>query len=182
MCWKYNFSGHKIKSWQLFSSVFWLQLLLLKILWSTCFSTSFLSLNDFRTPPTPRHPWACGRIKPVLQQHPELLPWQRGSLTHCATQELLSKLVLFLFLFCFLGPYLQHMDILRPGSKLELQLPAHATATATWDSSLVCNLHHTQHKARSPTHWARPEIELHLTLLVRFLSDVPEWELSSQCF
>ena len=29
------------------------------------------------------------------------------------------------------------------GAELELQLPAYATATATWDSSLVCSLYHS---------------------------------------
>ena len=36
-------------------------------------------------------------------------------------------------LFCFLGPDLQHIDVPRPGVKLELQLPAYITATATRD-------------------------------------------------
>ena len=42
---------------------------------------------------------------------------------------------LFLFVFCFvfLGPHLQHTEVPRLGVKLELQLPAYATATATWD-------------------------------------------------
>ena len=40
----------------------------------------------------------------------------------------------FLFVcFCFLGPYLQHVEIPRLGVKLELQLPAYATATAMQD-------------------------------------------------
>ena len=33
------------------------------------------------------------------------------------------------------------MDVLRLGVKSELQLPAYATATATWDPSLVFDLH-----------------------------------------
>ena len=40
--------------------------------------------------------------------------------------------------FCFglfLGPHPQHMEVPRLGVKLELQLPAYATATATLDLS-----------------------------------------------
>ena len=33
----------------------------------------------------------------------------------------------------FLGPYLQHMEVPRPGAELELQLPTYTTATATLD-------------------------------------------------
>ena len=35
-----------------------------------------------------------------------------------------------LFVFCFLELYLRHMEVPRLGVKLELQLPAYATATA----------------------------------------------------
>ena len=52
------------------------------------------------------------------------------------------SLVFFLSFFCFLGPYLRHMEV--PGLEVEseLRLPAYATATATQDLSLVCELHH----------------------------------------
>ena len=39
----------------------------------------------------------------------------------------------FLFLFCFLGPHLQHMDVPRLGVKLELELSAYTTAIAALD-------------------------------------------------
>ena len=45
--------------------------------------------------------------------------------------------------FYFLGPRLQHMEVCRLGVELELQLLAHATATATQDLSWVCDLHHS---------------------------------------
>ena len=51
--------------------------------------------------------------------------------------------VVFLF-FCFLfflGPQVLHMEVPRLGAESELQLPAYTTAIATWDPSLVCNLH-----------------------------------------
>ena len=40
------------------------------------------------------------------------------------------KICLF-FAFCFLGPHLRHMEVLRLGVKSELQLLTRATATAT---------------------------------------------------
>ena len=47
----------------------------------------------------------------------------------------------FLFAFFFLGSHLCHMDALRLGVELELQLPACSTARATLDPSLVCDPH-----------------------------------------
>ena len=49
----------------------------------------------------------------------------------------------FFFFFVFLGPYLYHVEVPRVGVKLELQLPAYTTATATWDPSHICNLFHS---------------------------------------
>ena len=40
------------------------------------------------------------------------------------------------------------MEVHRLGVESELQLPAYATATETWDPSHVCNLHY-----RSQQHW-----------------------------
>ena len=63
--------------------------------------------------------------------------------------------------FCFLELHLQHMEVPRLGIKLELQLPAYTTATATWNPSHVCKLRHSsqQHQilnllseARDQTH------------------------------
>ena len=48
---------------------------------------------------------------------------------------------IFFFYFCFLGPYLQNMEVPRLGVRLELQVPAYTTATATWDPSHICHLH-----------------------------------------
>ena len=47
------------------------------------------------------------------------------------------------FFFCSLGPCLRHVEIPSLGDKLELQLPAYTTATATWDPSRFCNVHHS---------------------------------------
>ena len=60
-------------------------------------------------------------------------------------------------LIFFLGPRPRHMDIPRLGVKSEL--PAYTTATATWDPSLIFDLHHSSQRHQSLTHWARPGIE-----------------------
>ena len=58
--------------------------------------------------------------------------------------ELGKSYSLYLFIyFCLLGPHLQYMEVPRLGVKSELQLPAHTTATAAWDPSRVCDLHHS---------------------------------------
>ncbi len=44
------------------------------------------------------------------------------------------------FLFVFLGPNPQHMEVPRLGVESELQLPAYTPATATQDPSRVCEL------------------------------------------
>ena len=50
--------------------------------------------------------------------------------------------------FVFLGPHPQHMEVPRLGVQLELQLLAHTTATAMWDPSRVCELHHSSQQCR----------------------------------
>ena len=49
---------------------------------------------------------------------------------------------LLVFIFCLLGLNLWHMKVPKLGVKLELQLAAYASATATQDLSRVCVLHH----------------------------------------
>ena len=61
----------------------------------------------------------------------------RGHFPFCFCIYLLS------FLFFFLGLHLSHMEVSRLGIKLELQLLDFTTATATWDPSRVCDLHHS---------------------------------------
>ena len=51
-----------------------------------------------------------------------------------------------IFIFCFLGLHLRHMEVPRLGFESELQLPAYAIATAAWDLSHICNLHHSSWK------------------------------------
>ena len=58
-----------------------------------------------------------------------------------------SKNFLFIMRLClpdfffFVGPHLWHMEVPRLGVESELQLPAHATATAMMDPSRVFDLH-----------------------------------------
>ena len=60
---------------------------------------------------------------------------------------------LFLFFLSFLG-LTRHMEVPRLGVQAELQLPAYtaATATATWDLSCICDLHHSSRNTRPLTH------------------------------
>ena len=66
--------------------------------------------------------------------------------------------VLFCFV-CFLGLHLWHIEGVRLGVQLELQLPAYVTATAMWDLSYVCNLCHSswQHQILNPLSGARDQ-------------------------
>ena len=58
--------------------------------------------------------------------------------------ELPVFVFVFLFFFCILWLHLQHVEVPRLGVKSELKVQAIATAIATamWDPSRVCNLHH----------------------------------------
>ena len=54
-----------------------------------------------------------------------------------------SIFILFIYLFTFLGPHLQHMLVPRLGVESELHPLAYSTATATSDLSCDCDLHHS---------------------------------------
>ena len=45
--------------------------------------------------------------------------------------------------FVFSGPNPHHREVPRLGNESELQLPAYTGATAMWDLSPVCSLHHS---------------------------------------
>ena len=47
-----------------------------------------------------------------------------------------------------LGLHLQNVEVPRLGVESELQLPAHATATAMQDPSHICNLHHSSQQCQ----------------------------------
>ena len=65
-----------------------------------------------------------GSVAPSCISEPPVLSPQLAVLRQHQTD-------VFLFLFSFLGPHLQHMEVPRLGVELELQLPAYTTATAT---------------------------------------------------
>jgi len=51
--------------------------------------------------------------------------------------------IFFLVFLLFLGLLPWHMEVPRLGVESELKLPAYARATATWDPSRICDLHHS---------------------------------------
>ena len=57
----------------------------------------------------------------------------------------------FFFFLISVGPHLWHMEVPRLGTELELelQLLAYAAATATWDLSHICTLHHSSWQCRN---------------------------------
>ena len=57
-------------------------------------------------------------------------------------------LFFFFCLFVFVGPNPRHMEVLSLGVESELQLMVYSTATATWDPSCVCSLHHSSRQYR----------------------------------
>ena len=95
--------------------------------------------------------------------------------THCRNNimvwvKFIFIKLLIIFLFFFLRSHLQHMEVSRLGAESELQPPAYTTATATWNPSQICELHHSSwqpgilnplREARDQTHilmdarWAR---------------------------
>ena len=71
----------------------------------------------------------------------------------------MGKVLFFVFcFFCFLGLYLQHMEIPRLEVKSELQLPAYPTATATLDLSGAATYTIAHGNTGSLTNWVRPGI------------------------
>ena len=54
----------------------------------------------------------------------------------------------FLLKYVFLGLYLWHVEVPRLGVAWELQLLAYTSATATWDLSRVCDLHHSSQQCQ----------------------------------
>ena len=69
------------------------------------------------------------------------------------------SIYLYIYLFYFLGPHLQHMEAPRLGVESELQLPAYTTATATQNPVCVCDLHHSsqKHQILNPLSKARDQ-------------------------
>ena len=99
------------------------------------------------------------------------------------TRPLGNVAKLFLFVFCFLGLHLWHLEVPRLEVELELQLPAYATAIAKQDLSRVSNLHHSSrpHQISDPLSEDKDQI-LPLMNTVIFISTVPPRELPWQSF
>ena len=102
------------------------------------------------------------------------------SLDICPGAGLLDHMVV-LFFFSFLGLHPQHMEVPRLGVKLELQLPAYATAMG--DLSLVCDLHHSslQHQILHPLSEARDWTQSSW-ILVGLVTAEPKQELQVVLF
>ena len=83
---------------------------------------------------------------------------------------LTAQHLLILFLFFFLGPRPQHMEVPRLGVESELQMPAYATATVMPDPSHICNFHHSsrQHQILNPLSETRDQ-----TCILESTSQVP---------
>ena len=56
-------------------------------------------------------------------------------------------LTLFIHLF-ILQLHVWHMEVPKLGVEWQLELPACATATAMWDPSRICNLHHSSQQCQ----------------------------------
>ena len=52
---------------------------------------------------------------------------------------------MWFYFFVFLGPCSWHMEVPRPGAELWLSL----LATAMWEQSRVCDLHHSSRQCRT---------------------------------
>ena len=85
---------------------------------------------------------------------------------------LFSLSLSFSLFLCFLGLQVQHMELPRLVVKLELQLPA--CATATWDPSRVGDLHQTSGQCQILNPLVRPGMEPVCSwILIRFVSTKP---------
>ena len=69
----------------------------------------------------------------------------------------------------FLGLLLWHMEVSRLGVKSEIHLPAYTTATATWDPSHFCDLHHSSWQCRIPKPLSEARDQTHN---LKFLSQI----------
>ena len=90
-------------------------------------------------PPTspPKLPVSPFQIKPISSHKGKLI----GKL-FLTFWIIFFSFFLFSF-FLFQGHTCEHMEVPRLGVKLELQLPAYTTATATPGLSRICDLHHS---------------------------------------
>ena len=70
------------------------------------------------------------------------------------------------------------MEVARLGVKLELQLPAYATATAVWDPSRVCDLHHGSGQCQIPNQPSEARDQTHILMdTLRICFHWATWQL-----
>ena len=83
-----------------------------------------------------------------------------------------------LFVFCFLGLHLWHMEVPRLAVKLELQLPAYTTATAMQDPTRICDLQYSSWQCRILDPLSKGKDQTCILMeLVGFISAEPQREL-----
>ena len=122
-----------------------------------CPRGSFPTLASFLFPAClPRQGTAYSHMTSLQKRHGPSKGWKKNFQMQSKVRREMS---LFIHLFCFLGSPLHppHIEVPRLGITSELQLPAYTTATATWDLSHVCHLHHSswQHWILNPLIEAR---------------------------
>ena len=77
------------------------------------------------------------------------MQWRGGTLgIMTSSADLLPRKSSLKFFFFFLGLHQWHMEVPGLGVELELQPPAHTTATAMPDPSHICNLHRSSRQCR----------------------------------
>ena len=86
--------------------------------------------------------------------------------------NLINTIYLFIYLLIFSGLHWQwYMEVSQLGVESDLQLPAYTTATAMWDPSHVCNLHHSSWQRQILNPLSKAHIEpVSSWILVRFVN------------
>ena len=127
--------------------------------------------------------WARSGIKPTSSW---TSGWVLNPLSHNGNSKRVYSFYFYFLFFVFLGLHLLHMEVLRPGVQVELQMPAYTTAIAMPDpqpqqhqiQATSATYTTAYGNAKSLTHWARPGIEpVSSWTLARFVSAEPSPEL-----
>ena len=107
--------------------------------------------------------WICfKRIHTYIHIHTQIHIYTHISTyiyTHKYTHIYIHIMYIYFGGIVFLGPHLHHMEVPKLGVESELQLLAHATDTAVWDPSCVCDPNHSsqQHWILNPLSRARDQ-------------------------
>ena len=108
------------------------------------------------------------------------LPWPQSFSSFQSPCWPLSgwDLPIILFYFFLFRAEPGHMEVPRQGVKLELQLPAYTTATATPNLRLVCTLHHSSQQCWIPNPLSRArDRTAFLWMLFSSIAAEPQWEV-----